>query len=44
VIKEEKEAIILLVYNERMQDKENMWYLNSGANNHVWRPRQVHGV
>jgi hypothetical protein len=35
VIKEEKEAILLLVNNERMQDKENMWYLDNRASNHM---------
>jgi hypothetical protein len=35
VIKEEKNATLLLVHDERMQNKENMWYLNNGANNHM---------
>jgi hypothetical protein len=35
MIEEEKEATMLLVYNENMQDKDNMWYLNNGANNHM---------
>jgi hypothetical protein len=35
VIEEEKKATLLLVYNERMQDKENMWYLDNGASNHM---------
>jgi hypothetical protein len=35
MIEEEKEATLLLVHNERMQDKENMWYLDNGANNHT---------
>jgi len=35
MIEEEKEATLLLVHNERMQDKENMWYLDNGANNHM---------
>jgi hypothetical protein len=35
VIKEEKNATLLLVHDERMQNKENMWYLDNGANNHM---------
>jgi hypothetical protein len=35
VIKEEKDATLLLVHDERMQNKENMWYLDNGANNHM---------
>jgi len=35
MIEEEKEATLLLVHNERMQDKENMWYLDNGASNHM---------
>ena len=35
MIKEEKDATLLLVHDERMQNKENMWYLNNGANNHM---------
>jgi hypothetical protein len=35
VIKEEKEATLLLVNNERMQDKENIWYLDNRASNHI---------
>jgi len=23
------------VYNEKMQEKKNMWYLNNGASNHM---------
>ena len=33
--KEEKEDTLLIVHNERMQDKENMWYLDNGASNHM---------
>jgi hypothetical protein len=29
MIEEEKEATLLLVHNERMQHKENMWYLDN---------------
>jgi hypothetical protein len=35
MIEEEKEVTLLLVHNERVQDKENMWYLDNGANNHM---------
>jgi hypothetical protein len=35
VIEQKKETTILLVNNERMQDKGNMWYLDNGANNHI---------
>jgi hypothetical protein len=35
MIKEEKKVTLLLVHNERVQDKENMWYLDNGANNHM---------
>jgi hypothetical protein len=35
VIEKEKEANLLLVLNKRMQDKENLWYLDNGANNHM---------
>ena len=35
MIKEEKDATLLLVHDERMQNKENMWYLDNGANNHM---------
>jgi len=35
MIKEEKKATLLLVHNKRMQDKENMWYLDNGASNHI---------
>jgi len=35
VIKEEKDATLLLIHDERMQNKENMWYLDNGANNHM---------
>jgi hypothetical protein len=34
MIEEEKE-ITLLVHNKRMQDKENMWYLDNEASNHM---------
>jgi len=35
VIEEEKEAIILLVRDKRMQDKENIWYLDNRASNNM---------
>jgi hypothetical protein len=35
VIEEEKKTTILLVHDERIQDKESMWYLNNGASNHI---------
>ena len=35
MIEEEKEATLLLVHNKRMQDKENMWYLDNGVSNHM---------
>jgi hypothetical protein len=35
MIEEKKEATLLLVHNERMQDKENMWYLDNGDSNHM---------
>jgi len=34
MIEKEKE-ITLLVHNKRMQDKENMWYLDNEASNHM---------
>ena len=36
MIEEKKEATLLLVYDEKMQDKKNMWYLDIGANNHMY--------
>jgi len=35
VIEEENDATLLLVHDERMQNKENIWYLDNGANNHM---------
>jgi len=35
MIEKEKKAILLLVYNERMQDKENMSYLDNRASSHM---------
>ena len=35
VIEEEKETTLLLVYDERIQDKNNMWYLDNGTSNHM---------
>jgi len=35
MIEEEKEVTLLLMHNERMQNKENMWYLDNRANNHM---------
>ena len=35
VIEEEKKVNLLLVHDEIMQDKENMWYLDNKANNHI---------
>ena len=35
MIEKEKKVILLLVYNERMQDKENMSYLDNRASNHM---------
>jgi hypothetical protein len=35
MIEEEKKATLLLVHNERIQDKKNMWYLDNGACNHM---------
>jgi len=34
VIKKRRKPL-LLMHNERMQDKENMWYLDNRANNHM---------
>jgi len=31
----EEKQITLLVHNKRMQDKENMWYLDNEASNHI---------
>jgi hypothetical protein len=36
VIEKEKEVTLLLVHDERMKDKENMWYLDNEANNHMY--------
>jgi hypothetical protein len=44
MIEEEKEVTLLLVHNERMQDKENIWYLDNEANNHTCGDRQVYGA
>ena len=27
------------MYNERMQNKNNMWYLNNNANNHLYKDK-----
>jgi hypothetical protein len=35
VVKEKQEASILLVHDERMKTKENMWCLENGASNHM---------
>jgi hypothetical protein len=35
MIEKNKEATLLLVHDEIIQDKENMWYLDNGANNHM---------
>jgi len=35
VIEEEKVAALLLVHNNRMQDKANMWYLDNKASKHI---------
>ena len=35
MIEEEKEVTLILVHNKRMQDKENMWYLDNEASNHM---------
>jgi len=35
VVKENQEATILLVHDEWMKTKENMWYLENGASNHM---------
>jgi hypothetical protein len=35
VIEEENDATLLLVHDERMQNKENIWYLDNRANNHM---------
>jgi ABC-type polysaccharide/polyol phosphate transport system ATPase subunit len=37
VIEEENEAT--LVHNEKMQENENMWYLENGASNHMCRDK-----
>jgi hypothetical protein len=39
VIEKAKEVTLLLVHNERMQDKENMWYIYNKANNHMCADR-----
>jgi hypothetical protein len=39
MIEEKKEATLLLVHNERIQDKENMWYLDNGDSNHICRDK-----
>ena len=35
MIEKDKEVTLLLVHNERMQDKENIWYLENRASNHM---------
>jgi len=35
VIEKEKEVTLLLMHDERMEDKKNMWYLDNEANNHM---------
>jgi hypothetical protein len=35
MIEEKKEVTLLLVHNERMQNKKNMWYLDNRVNNHM---------
>ena len=35
VVENEKEVILLLVHDEWIQAKENMWYLDNGVNNHM---------
>jgi len=35
VIEEKKEAILLLVHDMRIQDKEKIWLLDNEANNHM---------
>ena len=35
MIEENKEATLLLMHDEIIQDKENMWYLDNEANNHM---------
>ena len=39
IIKDKKEATLLLVHDERMHVKENMWYLNNDTNYHMCRDR-----
>jgi len=39
VIEEEKKVTLLLVHDEIMQDKKNMWYLDNEANNHMCRDK-----
>jgi len=35
VIEKEKEVTLLLVHDERIEDKKNMWYLDNEASNHM---------
>jgi REP element-mobilizing transposase RayT len=35
VVEEKNEVTLLLVHNERVQDKENMWYLENKTSNHM---------
>ena len=39
VVEEEKEANLLLIHDESMQDKYNMLYLDNGANNHMFEDK-----
>jgi len=38
--RKEKEATLLLVYDERMKNKENMWYLDNEASNHMYGDKE----
>lgn len=39
MIKEDKKATLLLLYDERMQEKKNMWYLYDITSNHMYREK-----
>ena len=39
VIEEKKKVTLLLVHDKQRQAKENTWYLDNGANNHMFGDR-----